>query len=1557
MSGNSTSLYSTSSSNITLSSNNLTTLYPGSSGTVTPQQPYGNANVVSLLAVGTDGANTVGNISATGNITADYFIGTFQGNITGNISVPGANTDVLFNNQGNVGATNGLTFDYTSNALAVAGNVTAGGNITGSYILGNGSQLTGLPATYSNANVTSLLASFGSNTVSTTGNISGGYFLGNGSQLTGLPATYSNANVTSLLASFGSNSISTTGNITGGLFTGNGAGLTTINASNVSGTVANATYATTAGTATTANTVSDATQANITAVGTLTSLSVSGNTTAGNLLTGGQVSAAGNITGSYILGNGSQLTGLPATYSNANVVSLMAAFGSNTISTTGNVTTGNLNVQVDAVIAGNLTVNGTTTTVHSNTVTIDDKFINVANNAATASQANGGGLGVGPIGSEYATLTYNSFTNEWNTNLGVSANGNVTGNYIIGNGSLLTNINAGNIIGGYGNANVANFLANYGSNTVSTTGNITAGNVIGAVWTNAITGVASNGNIDIAPDGTGHVNIDADTLRVGDNNQPALIASRGTGNLTLQAHEGNAVQSNIRIVEGVNGNVEVNLTGTGNLNTARISASGNITAGNFFGNGSGLASLTGANVTGTVANATYALTSGTAGTANLAQYVTANAQANITSVGTLTSLSVSGNTTSGNLLTAGVVSAAGNITGSYILGNGSQLTDLPVQPGTYSNANVSAFLPVYNGNIQTKTIFSNTGVSDGVAIQSPGFVQLQYTPTGTYPANPSTIGTGHWFYLASGGATYESNATGSIKQVEMGTAGQLTADGNIQGLNLRTAGVVSASGNITGNYFIGNGSQLTGLPATYSNANVVSLLAAFGSNTISTTGNITAGYFVGNGSLLTSLTGANVTGTVANATYAVSAGTATSATTAGTVTTAAQPNITSVGTLTSVTSSGNISTTGNVSGAYFLGNGSQLTGITSSYGNANVSNFLANGFGSNTILTTGNITGGNLLTGGASGNITGVNYVNANYFVGNGALLTGIANLTQIVNGTSNVSIPTTNGSANVVVAGTLRGSFTNNGLAVTGAVSSTGNIDGGNIIAASDLTANGNIAGTNLNLSGGITATGSALNIGTITATGNIRTTGGYFVGDGGFLSNVAAGASIQNGTSNVVAYANANVTTSVGGTANVITVATTGQFVSGVVSATGNITGAAHLGGIVSATGNITTGQSTIIGTANTTGGVGNIILSGKNIATDMIRNPDSGNTTFVDPSRILIGTGYNGNTNPGILYNTASAARLWVSDAFNRGNNAQGSRTIVATDFITLTANVTNTGWRVGALTFQPVIGGGSAGNTVNAGPFGIVGVLGTPQIGGGLTGNLTALGNTTTQYAAGAFLGTQVSQGSNIGNSLGIVSFTSHQGGGGVSSFGNSIIGFTDYSLSNVTPTTYAVYHHASNVASSYGVSVTNAVRAASNYYFLKNDDAVAQAQIGSLRSYSEFNYTNTATSGAVTIDKNNAQVQQVNLTGNVTSLTYSNFVSSASDSVNTDEQADTVTIIFNQGATGGYGVTFPSGSAYKYAGGTNTLSATTANSVSLVAITAIRISGTTTYLTTISPAFT
>ena len=79
----------------------------------------------------------------------------------------------------------------------------------------------------------------------------------------------------------------------------------------------------------------------------------------------------------------------------------------------------------------------------------------------------------------------------------------------------------------------------------------------------------------------------------------------------------------------------------------------------------------------------------------------------------------------------------------------------------------------------------------------------------------------------------------SVQEIPAGDFLDLSQSGIANSGNIFVSGIVSATGNITGSYFIGNGSQLTGI-SSYSDSNVVTLLAAFGSNNISTTGNITA---------------------------------------------------------------------------------------------------------------------------------------------------------------------------------------------------------------------------------------------------------------------------------------------------------------------------------------------------------------------------------------------------------------------------------------------------------------------------------------------------------------------------------------------------------------------------------------------------------------------------------------------------------------------------------------------------------------------------------------------
>jgi hypothetical protein len=162
---------------------------------------------------------------------------TFVINILSQIG--GSNTQIQYNNAGTMGGSANLTWDGTT--LYTNGAVSATGNITGNYILGNGSQLSGIITTVD------------ANTL--TGN------------------TLSSNVVTSSLTAVGTlGSLSVTGNVTAG---------------NVSGT--NLT-----GTLTTAS------QTNITSVGTLGALTVTANTTSGNLLTGGLISATGNITGGNI---------------------------------------------------------------------------------------------------------------------------------------------------------------------------------------------------------------------------------------------------------------------------------------------------------------------------------------------------------------------------------------------------------------------------------------------------------------------------------------------------------------------------------------------------------------------------------------------------------------------------------------------------------------------------------------------------------------------------------------------------------------------------------------------------------------------------------------------------------------------------------------------------------------------------------------------------------------------------------------------------------------------------------------------------------------------------------------------------------------------------------------------------------------------------------------------------------------------------------------------------------------------------------------------------------
>ena len=94
-------------------------------------------------------------------------------------------------------------------------------------------------------------------------------------------------------------------------------------------------------------------------------------------------------------------------------------------------------------ILGNLTVQGTTTTINSGTVTVNDKNLVLADSAANAAAADGAGI---TIAGANATLTYAAGTDRFNFNKEVVTarlHGNVTGNLT---GNVVGNI-SGNVTG------------------------------------------------------------------------------------------------------------------------------------------------------------------------------------------------------------------------------------------------------------------------------------------------------------------------------------------------------------------------------------------------------------------------------------------------------------------------------------------------------------------------------------------------------------------------------------------------------------------------------------------------------------------------------------------------------------------------------------------------------------------------------------------------------------------------------------------------------------------------------------------------------------------------------------------------------------------------------------------------------------------------------------------------------------------------------------------------------------------------------------------------------
>ena len=178
-----------------------------------------------------------------------------------------------------------------------------------------------------------------------------------------------------------------------------------------------------------------------------------------NTSTTGTISAAGNIS------TGGSFNAPTGTVNSANVV------------------TGVLQVNNNALILGNLSVQGNVNFIDSTTVVTNSLVLEVGNNAPSLVSLNGAGLAAGPATGPFTYWQYSAPANAWSTNVGISAAGNIYAQNVFGNIS-------GNVSGSIsttGNVYALNVSA---SGTVTgqylvgdgwQVANVTAGNVNGVV--------------------------------------------------------------------------------------------------------------------------------------------------------------------------------------------------------------------------------------------------------------------------------------------------------------------------------------------------------------------------------------------------------------------------------------------------------------------------------------------------------------------------------------------------------------------------------------------------------------------------------------------------------------------------------------------------------------------------------------------------------------------------------------------------------------------------------------------------------------------------------------------------------------------------------------------------------------------------------------------------------------------------------------------------------------------------------------------------------------------
>jgi hypothetical protein len=523
--------------------------------------------------------------------------------------------------------------------------------------------------------------------------------------------------------------------------------------------------------------------------------STAGNITGGNILTGGLISATGNITGNYILGNGSQLTGIDATsiqngnsnvrtFANSNVtISSAGVANVLNVTSTGTTTTGT------ASVSGNITGGNIAATNLTGT--------NVSVTSTVTSASTVGGVITGSSTSVTGTTTAASVVGGVITGSSVSVTGTI-------NGTTLT-----------------------GTSLTVTTGNITGGNLIlsGAIEDSAqldVRTTASNANIVFTPNGTGNVNTGANVSVAGQVTAVSVVggvitgsSTSVTGTQTAASTVGGVITGTSTSVTGavsgasasVSGGVTAASVAGGVITGTSTSVTGTVTAASTVG---GVITGTSTSVTGAVSGASASVSGGVTAASVVGGVITGSsisvtgAQTAASTVGgviTGSSASLSGNVTGGNIVTTGLVTVSGNVITGNILTNGYYYANGVVFGGGGGGS---------PGGANTQLQFNDNGVFAGSAgltfnkttnaIATTGAIST----TGIVTAASTVGGVITGLSVSVSGTVTGASLAGTITTASqtnitsVGTLGSLSVTATTTSGNLLTGGLISATGNVSG---------------------------------------------------------------------------------------------------------------------------------------------------------------------------------------------------------------------------------------------------------------------------------------------------------------------------------------------------------------------------------------------------------------------------------------------------------------------------------------------------------------------------------------------------------------------------------------------------------------------------------------------------------------------------------------------------------------------------------------------------------------------------------------